>query len=94
MFGLFDLIKSAILWAFRALADLMILIVSPITDPLKDVIPGFEFDTSFADSSWVAFVDLWFPVEYALMGFGVFVFGACVIYTVNWLLGLIPPNIS
>lgn len=92
--GLFDLIKSAILWAFRALGDLFALIVSPIINKLKDVIPGFEFDTSFADSSWVSFVDLWFPVDFAVTCFGGFVVGACVVYTVNWLLGLIPPNIS
>ena len=90
----FNIIKLAVLWAFKAIYDLVLALVSPLFNKLANVVPGFQFDTTWADSSWVAFVDLWFPIDDAVFCFGIYLIAVASIATVNWILGLVPANVS
>lgn len=87
---LFNLIKSAILWAIKGFVDLIIALARPVLEPIVGEIPSFDFDFSFIDSGFFGFLNSFFPIDYFLGFLFAYLVLACVVYTVNWILGLVP----
>lgn len=70
-------------------------IVDPIVENLGDLVSAFLPDSVINVSSYVSsdvygLACEWFPCDYAITCFVAYVGLACVVYSVNWILGLIP----
>lgn len=87
---LWEVIKNALGQFLKKLFDVIIEIFGPIIDALLDLVPDFGFDISFVSSSMLGILDLFFPINYCIDCVVVYLSVACVVYIINWILGLFP----
>ena len=85
---MFLLVKNAILWAWTWICEAIHSLTAPLVQSLN--VPSFDFDFSFITSSMWGMINEWVPVTYVFVLTGIYVGLAVSVYTVNWILGLIP----
>ena len=90
LFPIFDYIVSGIKTVVNWLLDLVYRNI-PSASSIRNLLPEncFSF-SSVLDGSSLAYLDLWFPVDYAVGCFIAYVSISCVVFLINWIVGLIP----
>ena len=82
--------KSIYKWVVGFIIDYATSLL-PSSSSIDGSLPDSAFDfSSLLSGSGLSYLDLFFPVDYAISCFIAYVVIAVTVFTVNWILGLVP----
>lgn len=86
---LIDYLYNLVIEIFDYFCSFFSDLFSSLFDPLLELLPETDFDLSWAEP-YYNFLDLFFPIEFALAMFGIYCVFCISVLVVKWTLGLIP----